>query len=200
MKIALPHLDHALGEGCYDRADDFRTRLLIGFVQMPTPDVGVLHFFYRHLEAVVREIDVVRRITLPDRQYHLDAFGEHLVAVLIEIAQRLGIARQRPCTDTKNKPPPGQVIEHRRVRGKDHRMLLRQIAGAGTELDGVSVTDQRGEKQQAARDVFGFLGQMLADKRIIKAQLVGEDDGLAIFMKRVGATALLRMHRHGEVT
>ena len=40
---------------------------------------------------------------------------------------------------------------------------------------------------------------MLADEGIIKTQLVGEDDGLAVFLQGVGATALLRVQGHGEV-
>ena len=78
-------------------------------------------------------------------------------------------------------------------------MLLRQIGGAGGELDVPGVADQRGQKQQAVGDVLGALGEVLADEGIVKAEFVGEDDGLAVFAQRIGGAALERVHGHGEV-
>ena len=91
------------------------------------------------------------------------------------------------------------MIEHRRVRGEQHRMLLRQIGGAGTKLDGFGIADQRRQKQQAVGDVLRLLGQMLANECVVKTQLVGENDGLAVFLQGLGAIASQRMQGHGEI-
>ena len=43
------------------------------------------------------------------------------------------------------------------------------------------------------------IGQMLADEGVIEAELVGEDDGLAILLQRLRPAPVHRMHRHREV-
>ena len=113
---------------------------------MPATNRQIARVGHRDLVAVIRKINVVRRLALPDRQNHIDALGEHFIAVLIEIAQRLGVTAQRARADAENKAPLRQMIEHRRVRGEQHRMLLRQIRRAGAELDGLGVADQCRQK------------------------------------------------------
>ncbi len=78
------------------------------------------------LEAVVREIDVVGRIALPDRQDHVDRLGEHLVAVLLEDAERLGVGGERAGADAEDEAALRQMVEHRRVHGDQHRMHVRR--------------------------------------------------------------------------
>ena len=53
--------------------------------------------------------------------------------------------------------------------------LFSPLGGAGGEFDVFGVADQCGEKQQTVGDVLGTLGQVLADKGIVKAELIGED-------------------------
>ena len=77
-------------------------------------------------------------------------------------------------------------------------MLLRQVAGAGAELDLLGGMDQRGEEQERVGDVLGPVGQVLADEHVVEAELVGEDDRLAVFPQRDGRVPVQRMHRHHE--
>ena len=86
MKIALAHQGNALGKRRHYRADNFRPRLLVRFVKMPASNGKIACVRHRHLVAVIRKINVVRGLALPDREDHIDAFREHLVAVLIDIA------------------------------------------------------------------------------------------------------------------
>jgi len=76
----------------------------------------------RDLVAVVRKVDVVGRIALPDRQDDVDRLGEHLVAVLLQDAEGFRIRGQRAGTNAEDEPAFRQVIEHRGVLGDQHRM------------------------------------------------------------------------------
>jgi len=60
--------------------------------------------------------------------------------------------------------------------------------------------DQGREKNEAVGDVLGFFGQVLADECIVKAKLVGQDDGLAVFLQRLRGRTVRRMHGHREIT
>ena len=79
-------------------------------------------------------------------------------------------------------------------------MPLRQIAGAGCELDGFSIADEGREKEHAARDVLGALGQVLAYECVVKTEPVGEDDRVAILLQGIRRAPMLRVHRHREIT
>ncbi len=74
-----------------------------------------------------------------------------------------------------------------------------EIGGAGRELDGLGVVDQRREEHHAVGDVLAGVGQMLADEGVVEAELVGEDDGLAVLAQRLRPVPVHRVHRHGEV-
>jgi hypothetical protein len=79
-------------------------------------------------------------------------------------------------------------------------MHLRQIGGAGGELDGLGRVNQRRQKQHAVGDVLAGIGQMLADEGVVEAKLVGEDDRLAVLAQRLRPVARQRVDRHREVT
>ena len=54
------------------------------------------------------------------------------------------------------------------------------------ELDVLRVRDQRRQEEQAVGDVLALVGQVLADEGVVEAELVGEDDRLAVFLQRLG--------------
>ena len=151
------------------------------------------------LEAVVGKIDVVGRIALPDRQDHVDRLGEDLVAVLIENADRLGIRRERAGADAHDEAALRQMIEHRRVHRDHHRMHLREVGGAGRELDGLGVVNQRRQEQHAVGDVLAGVGQVLAHEGVMEAEPVGENDRLAVLAQRLRPIPADRVNRHREV-
>src|SRR5262249_61840839 len=43
------------------------------------------------------------------------------------------------------------------------------------------------------------VGEVLAHEGVVKTELVGEDDALAILLERLGPIAVHGVHRHGEV-
>ena len=47
--------------------------------------------------------------------------------------------------------------------------------------------------------MFSAVGQMLAHEGVVEAELVGQDDGLAVLLQRLGPVPVHRMHRHREV-
>ena len=59
----------------------------------------------RHLEAVVGEIDIVRRLALPDRQDDVDRLGEQLVAVDVEQADGFRVRGERTSRHAEDEAP-----------------------------------------------------------------------------------------------
>ena len=179
-------------------ADDLGARLLVGLVHRAAVELGKLRSRGAHLEAVPGKLDVVGRIALPDGEDHVDRLGEDLVAVFIEDPERFRIGGERPGADAEDEAALREVIEHRRVRGDQRRMRMRQIRGSGGELDRLRLADQRGEKDEAVGDVLAAVGEVLADERVVEAEPVGEDHRLAVFLQRLQRMPMRRMHRHHE--
>ena len=152
------------------------------------------------LKRLSGKVDVVGRIALPDREDDVDRLGENLVAVQVEDSDRLGIGGEGAGAHAHDEAPLRQMIEHRRVHRDHHRMHLREIGGAGRELDRLGVVDQRRLEHHAVGDVLAGVGQVLADEGIVEAELVGEDDRLAILAQRLRPVPAHRVHGHGEVT
>jgi len=79
-------------------------------------------------------------------------------------------------------------------------MRVRKVGGAGAELDLRGLGDEGRQEDETVGDVLRLVGQVLADKGVVKHQLVGQDDGLAVFLQGGDGVALPGMQRHGEVT
>jgi hypothetical protein len=75
---------------------------------------------------------------------------------------------------------------------------VRQIAGPRTQLDALCRVDQRREEHKAVANVLGLVCQVFTDEYIVKAELVGQDDGLSVFLQSLGGVAMQRVHRHHE--
>jgi hypothetical protein len=78
-------------------------------------------------------------------------------------------------------------------------MHLGQVRRPGRQLDAPRHGDQRRQKLHAVGDVLRLVGQVLADERVMKAELVGEDHGLAILLEGLPPVARDGMNGHGEV-
>ena len=72
------------------------------------------------------------------------------------------------------------------------------LIGAGAELDALGRLDQRGDEHHARGDVLGAVGGVLADVALDEAELVGEDERLAVLAQRRPPVLAQRMDRHGE--
>src|SRR4029079_469043 len=94
MKVALPHEDNAWRKRRDHRADDFRSRLLKRLGEDSDAELERRSACEGDLEAVVREVDVVGRVALPDREDDVDRLGKNLVAVEVEDSDRFGIRRK----------------------------------------------------------------------------------------------------------
>ena len=58
--------------------------------------------------------------------------------------------------------------------------------------------DQAGDEHRAGGDVLGAVGGVLADIAFDEAELVGEDESLAILAQRLPPVLVQRMDRHRE--
>jgi hypothetical protein len=59
------------------------------------------------------------------------------------------------------------------------------LTGAAAELDALGVARQRGDEDQARGDGLGEVGDVLADERLLEAELLGEQHRLAILGERL---------------
>ena len=119
-------------------------------------------------------------------------------AVLAERAEQFRVGGQRAGADAKDETAFREMIEHGRMGRDQHRMGLRQIGGAGRQLDRLGFVDQRRQELKAVGDVFDRIGNMFAAKRIIKAKPVRQNKRLAILFQRFDPIAMRRVHRHRE--
>jgi hypothetical protein len=77
-------------------------------------------------------------------------------------------------------------------------MVVRHVDRAGAELDAPGRLDQRADEHHAGGDVLGAVGVVLADIAFGVAELVGENESLAILAQRLPPVLVERMDRHGE--
>ena len=105
----------------------------------------------------------------------------------------------RSGADAEDEAALREVIEHRRVGSDERRMRVRQVRGAGRELDVFRRVYQRRQKNETVGDVLGFLREMLAHEGVVKTQLVGENDRFAVFLQRLGGRTMRGMQRHREI-
>ena len=199
MEVAGAHRDDTLGEGRDDGADDLRTRLLQRLGQDPDAEVQVEGLLGRDLEPSAFAHKGVRGFAFPDGGDDVDGLGEHLVAVLVQDPQRLGIRRQRPGADAEDEPAVGEVVEHRGVRRDQNGVLLGEVRRAGAEPDLVGLRDQRGQENQAVGDGLVAVGEVLADERVVVSQAVGQQHGLPVLAQRFRPVPAGGVQGHGEV-
>jgi hypothetical protein len=76
--------------------------------------------------------------------------------------------------------------------------IVRHVDRAGAEFDLLGRVDQACDEHRAGGDVLGLVGGVLADVALDEAELVGEDEGLAVLAERFPPVLVQRMDRHGE--
>ncbi len=199
MEVALSHQHDARRERRHHRAHDLRPRLLVGLGHDADAEIERHGARGRDLVAVVGKVDVVGRTALPDGEDDVDRLGEHLVAILVEDAERLGVGGQRAGAHAQDEAAFGQMIEHRRLHRDQHGVHMGEVRGAGGELDPRRRRDQRGVEHHAVGDGLAGVGEVLAHEGVVETELVGQDDGLAVLLERLGPVAVHGVHRHGEV-
>src|SRR4029077_7282459 len=77
-------------------------------------------------------------------------------------------------------------------------MAKRQVHDPGAELDPRGEAGERSAEHQARRNVLGEIGEVLAAIAFAVAELIGEDEGLAVLAQRLGIGTRQRMDGHDE--
>ena len=170
-----------------------------GLGSMPTPSSRSSVLLGGDVEPSALAHERIRWLALPDGGDDVDGFGEHLIAVLVEDAERLGVRGQRARADAEDEAAVGEVVEHRGVRRDQHRVLLREVRGAGAELDLFGLGDQRRQEHQAVGDVLVAVGEVFADERVVEAETVGEQHRLPVLAERLRPVPAGGVQGHGEV-
>jgi hypothetical protein len=73
-----------------------------------------------------------------------------------------------------------------------------QVRHRRAEFDPRRESGQRSNERQAIWNVFGEIGQMLAAIAFAVAELVGEDERVAVLAQRLGVASAQRMNGHDE--
>lgn len=103
MKIKLTQRITPFEQTRQNSPDDFRTRLLHQFLQLPAIKFMIHCAFGGNLEPVVLEVDILGSIALPDSEDEIDCFFEHLVAVFVENPECFCIRSQCSRTDAEDQ-------------------------------------------------------------------------------------------------
>src|SRR5580704_1349098 len=128
----------------------------------------------------------------------VDGLREHGATVGVELLHGLHVGAQNAGADAEQQAALEQVVDQRRLRRDQERMVERQIHHRGAELDLRGEAGKRGAEHQARRNVLGKVGEMLAAIAFAVAELVGEYESLAIFPQRLGVGTRQRVDGHDE--
>ena len=198
MKVALAHCDHAFRERRHYGADDLRPGFLVRLVHDTPAHFRNAGLRRRHLESIAGKIDGVGRVALPDRENDIDRLREYLGAVFAEYSERFRIRSQCTGADAEYETASRKMIKHRGMGGDQHGVRLRQIGGAGGELDRPCIVDKRRKKYEAVGDGFALVGQVLSDERVMEAEAIRKYDCLPVLLQRLHAIPMRRVKRHHE--
>ena len=79
--------------------------------------------------------------------------------------------------------------------GNDHGVVLRQTHHTGREGDVLGLVDQACKENQRRGDLLGRAREMLAHIGIFKAEFIGIDDLVLVFLEDFAKGAVRRMQR-----
>jgi hypothetical protein len=143
-------------------------------------------------------IDVIGRLAFPDLQDRVDRLDQHLVPIVLEIAEAFGIGHQPAGTDAEIETAVQHVIEHGDLRGDGRRVVVRHVDRTGAEPHALGVLGDPGEKHRRGGDGLGKVSDMLADIALGKAEFLREQERFAILCQSLPPVATDGMDRHGE--
>ena len=178
------------------RHHDRGMRLLVRLEDRALPDLGDLRIRGRDREELPRQ--VVGRAPCPDVEHHVDRLEEDGVAVLLVVAEGLGVRHQAAGADAHDEAALQQVIDHRHLRRDVRGVRVRHVDGAAAEHDVLRVVREAGEEHQARGDVLSQVRDVLADQRLAIAEPVGKQDRFAVFGVGLRGLPLRRVQRHHE--
>ena len=171
-------------------------RPLVGLQDQALADLGNRGLAGGHVEILA--LDVHRPFAFPDLQHRVDTFDKHRIAVLLEVAERLGVRHQAARADAHDEAALEHVVQHRDLPGDGGRVAVGHVDGATAQHDVASVMRQTGQEHQTGGHVLRQVGHVLADKAFGKAEPVGQQEGLTVLFQRFGCDAPGRVQRHHE--
>ena len=196
LPAALGRLHQPFRVRHHCRDHDGRMRLLIGLQHHALPHVR------KHglLSGDVPELafDVIRRVAAPYRQYLVDRFDEHRVAVALEVTHHFHVGAQPTRPDAELKTPFEHVIHHRDQCRHLRRVVVRQIHSAAAQPDLLRRISDAGDKCETRRYGFADVRHMLADIGFAVTQFVRQQHRRAILFERLRVIAPRRVHGHCE--
>ena len=196
LPAARSSLGHALGEGRDGGDDDRRMRTLKRFRHEALAELGDQRALGG--DGPMLALQIVGRLAGPDGENMIDRLDEHRGAVLVEVAENLGVGQEAAGTDAEDEAAVRHVVDHRHLAGDAGRMVVRHVDGAAAEPDLLRLVQEPRHEDQGRRDRLGGVGHMLADEPFDEAELVREDGHLAVFLQRLAELPPDRMDRHCE--
>src|SRR4029079_3250282 len=110
MKVTLPHQDDAGRKRRDHSANDFRPWLLKRFGKHAYAELERRGARADDLETVIWEVDVVRRVALPQREDDVDRLSADLVAVEVENSDRFRIRGEGACAHAHDEAALRQMV------------------------------------------------------------------------------------------
>jgi hypothetical protein len=98
--------------------------------------------------------------------------------------------RSTPAPMPNRKRPSSRLSTSAAWVAVEQRMAERQVRYRGAELDVFGKAGERCAEHQARRNILGEIGQVLAAITFAVAELVGEDESIAVFAQRLGIIPL----------
>src|SRR5262245_44386006 len=97
---------------------------------------------------------LIRGLSFPDIQNHVDRFQKDLIPILTKISEHLSIRHETARTNTHDESPFQHVIKHRYLRSNCRGMRVRHVDGSGTENNFSGFVRETRQEHRAGRDVF----------------------------------------------
>ena len=144
-------------------------------------------------------LEVVGGVAGPDAEDEVDALGELLAPVGVEVAEHLPVGRQAAGADAEQEAAFEDVVEHRDLGRDRGRVAVRKVDRARAELDPLRDVGEARQEHGAVRDRLRDVRDVLADVGLREPEPVGQEDRVSVLLQRLHVVALRRVHRHGEV-
>jgi hypothetical protein len=126
-----------------------------------------------------------------------DRFDDLAIADgLVGLSEQFEIRKQSAWPDAEHEAAAAHVIELRRFRGNDDRIVIGNADDAGAEAQIAGARQKRGHEHHGRGDRLAGGGKVLAQPQLGKAEFVGKQRFFRILGECVGKRPGRRMHRH----
>ena len=159
----------------------------------------------RELQLGVAQLEPVglhrHHLAAQQRDDHVERLGHHVALSARVDAEHHRVRRQQAGPDAEHRAPARQMVELRHAVGDHQRLVVGQRDDAGAEPDVLGARRDVGDEQLGAGDDLVAGGVVLADPRLVEAELVEPLDELAVALqteRRVLVDGMKRRHEDAE--